>query len=72
MSREIRELGYIIDESLQFTSHINQPLPKLIRKCFVLIDVLMLIGAIKTMSIRSILEYASCVWSPTYTTARAH
>ena len=69
---EFRDLLVIMDENLKFTSHVNHAVAEAIvrvclsRKCFVSKDVptLRLIRAFKTY-IRSILEYASCVWSPT-------
>jgi len=73
-AHEFKDLGVIIDENLKFTSHINHAVAKasvracLIRKCFVSKDVPTLMRAFKTY-VRPILEYASCVWSPTYTAA---
>ena len=71
---EFEDLGVIINENLKFISHIYRVVAKasvracLIRKCFVLRDAPTLIRAFKTY-VRPILEYASCVWSPTYSTA---
>jgi len=72
-ANEFKDLGVIIDDSLKFTSHLNHAVAKasvqacLMRKCFVSKDVPTLSRAFKTY-LRPILEYAFCVWSPTYTT----
>ena len=72
--KEFKDLGVVIDDGLKFTSHVNQVVAKasaracLIHKCFVSRDVHTLTRAYKTY-VRPLLEYASCVWSPVYTTS---
>src|SRR5664279_51238 len=70
---EYRDLGVIIDNALKFKSHINSVVAKansracLIHKCFVSRDIPTLVRAFKTY-VRPCLEYASCIWSPSYVT----
>ena len=72
--KEFKDLGVVVDDNLKFTSHINHVVAKasaracLIHKCFVSRDVHTLTRAYKPL-IRPLLEYASCVWSPGYTTS---
>jgi len=71
---EINDLGVLIDNKLSFTSHINRVVAQasvranLIKKCFVSRDVSTLIHAYKVY-VRPLLEYATCVWSPSYSNA---
>ena len=71
--KEFKDLGVVIDDSLKFTSHVNNAVAKasaracLIHKCFASRDVHTLSHAYKTY-VKPLLEYASCVWSPVYTT----
>jgi hypothetical protein len=66
---EINDLGVLIDNKLSFTSHINRIVAQasvrvnLIKKCFISKDVSTLIHAYKVY-VRPLLEYATCVWSP--------
>ena len=66
---EVRDLGMIINSRLKFDAHIHQTVVQafvranLIHKCFVSHDIVTLIRAYKVY-VRSIVEYASCVWSP--------
>jgi hypothetical protein len=72
--KEFKDLGVVIDNNLKFTSHVNYVVAKasaracLIHKCFVSKDVHTLTRAYKAY-VRPLLEYASCVWSPVYTTS---
>jgi hypothetical protein len=66
---EMKDLGVIIDNHLDFKLHINNIVAlafmrsNLIHKCFISRDVHTLLRACKTY-VRPILEYASCTWSP--------
>jgi hypothetical protein len=68
---EINDLGVLIDNKLSFRSHINRVVAQasiranLIKKCFVSKDISTLIRAYKVY-VRPLLEYATCVWSPSY------
>jgi hypothetical protein len=72
--KEFKDLGVVIDDSFKFTSHVNNVVAKasaracLIHKCFVSRDVHTLTCTYQTYVI-PLLEYASCVWSPVYTTS---
>ena len=65
----VRDVGVIVDNHLKFDVHINQTvtcahrLANLIHKSFVSKDPPTLVHAF-TAYVRSLLEYASCVWSP--------
>ena len=67
---ECRDLGVIVDPSLKFASHINSVVAKaqqragLIFKTFTSGNRSLLVKAFTTY-VRPILEYGSCVWSPT-------
>jgi len=67
--RTVKDLGIHIDNSLKFSSHINQIVAKaharasLIHKCFLSKDQSALINAYTTY-VRPLLEYSVCVWSP--------
>ena len=71
---EMKDLGLTIDNMLTLTSRINhivyQALIRVnpIKKCFVSKDVSTLIRAYNVY-IRSLLEYATCVWSPSHANA---
>jgi hypothetical protein len=71
---EINDLGVVTDNKLSFASHINRVVVQasvranLNRKCFVSKDVSTLIRACKVY-VRPLLEYATCVWSPSYSNA---
>ena len=71
---EYKDLGVIVDNKLKFTSHINRIVANansrafLIHKCFVSRDVPTLVRAFTTY-VRPLLEYASCIWSPSYSGA---
>ena len=68
---EVRDLGVIVDSSLEFKSHISYIVAKanyrapLIHKCFVSRNPEILLRAFK-VNVRPLLEYAACVWSPHY------
>ena len=67
--RTVKDLGIHIDNSLKFSSHINQIVAKaharasLIHKCFLSKDQSALINAYTTY-VRPLLQYSVCVWSP--------
>jgi hypothetical protein len=71
---EINDLGVLIDNKLSLTSHINRIVAQAsvranqIKKCFISKDVSTLIHAYK-VHVRLLLEYATCVWSPSYSNA---
>ena len=66
---EVKDLGVFVDSHLTFHSHVDNIVARaftrsnLILKCFVSRDVNTLMRAF-TVYARSILEYASCLWSP--------
>jgi len=68
---EVRDLGLIFDNDLKFTAHVNNIVAKahsracVIYKCFISKDIATLKRAFTT-NVRPLLEYASCVWSPSY------
>jgi Reverse transcriptase (RNA-dependent DNA polymerase)/Endonuclease-reverse transcriptase len=68
---EYKDLGVIVDSNLRFKSHIDHIVVKantracLIHKCFVSKDISTLVRAFITY-VRPLLEYASCIWSPSY------
>ena len=72
---EVRDLGVRVDSYLKFNSHINYIVAKantrasLIHKCFVSRNPEVLLRAFKVY-VRSLLEYATCVWSPHYNYGR--
>ena len=67
---EYKDLGIIVDPSLKFASHINHIVAKahqracLIFKTFTSGDRSLLVKAFNTY-VRPLVEYGSCVWSPT-------
>jgi len=66
---EMKDLGVIVDNHLDFKLHFNNIVVRafvrssLIRKCFISRDVHTLLRVFETY-VRTILEYASCTWSP--------
>jgi len=66
---KVKDLGVIVDSRLNFDTHIRQAVARafvrsnVIHKCFVSHDVFNLVHAFKVY-VLSIIEYASCVWSP--------
>lgn len=70
-----KDLGVHVDRYIKFDTHISHIVAQayirvnLIFKCFVSRDILTLVNAFKVY-VRPLLEYASCVWSPTYTTLK--
>jgi len=68
----VNDLGVCIDSKLKFDHHIHAIVNKahskagLIRRCFLTRDHSVLVKAFNTY-VRPALEYASVVWSPTYT-----
>jgi len=68
---EVRDLSVIIDNDLKFTAHVNNIVAKahsracFICKCYISKDVATLKRAFTT-NVRPLLEYASCVWLPSY------
>jgi len=66
---EVKDLGVIVDSSLNLDTHIRQAVARAfvrsnrIHKCFVSRDVFTLLRTFKVY-VLPIIEYASCVWSP--------